>query len=241
MVPAPIPPDDPGDHGEFDLEIVEVDTDALEACCADGNALLTQIESNTDDLEALITAGNATLVEIDTNTDGIETALTAANASLDTIEALSKAEDAPHVSGETGVLALAVRNDANAALTDANFDRSGIAVDSAGRVKIVGDVTAAPAPSVERLVDGDFQNGAGSIVIPDGVISYGVTVLAGGTDPGSTASWVTINGPNFTSGAVPLISGQSVNEAADTGNKINGPITVTVPAGAAANATWITP
>lgn len=46
---------------------------------------------------------------------------------------LAKAEDAPHVSGDMGILALAVRND-NAAtvLSSANSDNSASAVDSRG-------------------------------------------------------------------------------------------------------------
>jgi len=46
---------------------------------------------------------------------------------------LGKAEDAAHASGDTGVLSLAIRNDnAATALTSANGDYSGIAVDAAG-------------------------------------------------------------------------------------------------------------
>lgn len=101
-------------------------------------------------------------------------------------------------------------------------------------------VTFTPAASVDRPLDGGFQNGAGTIVIPDGVIEFGVTVLAGGDDPSSTADWVTINSPDF-AGAVPLKNGQSVSHTADPGNHLNGPITITVPAGAAANATWVKP
>ena len=46
------------------------------------------------------------------------------------------AEDSPHVSGDTGVFVLTVRNDANAAFTSANGDYSPIAVNSAGAVAI---------------------------------------------------------------------------------------------------------
>jgi hypothetical protein len=45
-----------------------------------------------------------------------------------------KAEDSAHTTGDTGVVVLAVRNDAGVALTDTDMDYSGIAVDSAGRV-----------------------------------------------------------------------------------------------------------
>lgn len=70
---------------------------------------------------------------------GTHSALSTANASLSSIlsdlNALSHAEDAAHVSGDIGVLSLAVRNDGAATtLTSANGDYSGIAVDSKGRI-----------------------------------------------------------------------------------------------------------
>lgn len=131
---------------------------------------------------------------------------------------------------------------------DVNVTGGTITIDTiTGEVEIKNDagnpvpVTFTQVP-VERKVDGDFQNGAGSIIIPDGVISFAVSVLEGGTDPSSLADWPTINGPDFAA-AVPLRRGQSVSHGADdgNGNTINGPITVTVPASAAVNATWVKP
>lgn len=58
-----------------------------------------------------------------------------------TATSLGKAEDAAHVSGDTGVMLLGVRNDASAVLTSADGDYSALAVDSAGRLKTVGSVT----------------------------------------------------------------------------------------------------
>lgn len=51
---------------------------------------------------------------------------------------LGKAEDSPHTSGDVGVLALAVRNDALASLTSTDLDYASISVDSSGRVNIAG-------------------------------------------------------------------------------------------------------
>lgn len=45
-------------------------------------------------------------------------------------------EDSPHVSGDSGILAMAVRNNGLAALTSADGDNSGIAVDVYGRIMI---------------------------------------------------------------------------------------------------------
>lgn len=65
--------------------------------------------------------------------------LVTANATLTSIlgdlNALSHAEDSSHISGDIGVLSLAIRNDGAATtLTSANGDYSGIAVDSKGRL-----------------------------------------------------------------------------------------------------------
>jgi hypothetical protein len=54
---------------------------------------------------------------------------------------LGKAEDAPHTSGDVGVLLLGVRNDNSTTLTTTDLDYSGIAVDLAGRVLIRGHVS----------------------------------------------------------------------------------------------------
>lgn len=51
---------------------------------------------------------------------------------------LGKAEDAAHSSGDTGVMALGVRNEANATLSGTNLDYTPIAVNSEGSVRIVG-------------------------------------------------------------------------------------------------------
>lgn len=48
---------------------------------------------------------------------------------------LGKAEDAAHTSGDIGVMALGVRNDADAALSGTDLDYTPLAVDSAGRLK----------------------------------------------------------------------------------------------------------
>jgi hypothetical protein len=51
------------------------------------------------------------------------------------------AEDSGHTTADKGQFILAVRNDANAVLTDTDLDYSAIAVDSAGRIKTVSSVT----------------------------------------------------------------------------------------------------
>lgn len=50
---------------------------------------------------------------------------------------LGKAEDAGHSTGDVGVMAMAVRNDANAALSGTTLDYTPISVDSSGRQKVL--------------------------------------------------------------------------------------------------------
>jgi hypothetical protein len=52
---------------------------------------------------------------------------------------LGKAEDAGHVTGDTGVMSLCVRNDANATIAGTDLDYSPQAVDAAGHTKIVNE------------------------------------------------------------------------------------------------------
>lgn len=55
------------------------------------------------------------------------------------LQAIDHAEDAAHVSGNLGVMALTVRNDGNAVLTSADGDYSPIAADLEGSVRSVGN------------------------------------------------------------------------------------------------------
>lgn len=58
-------------------------------------------------------------------------------ASLVTLAALSKAEDAAHVSGDTGVMALAVRKDTAAAQAGTDGDYSPLLTDANGRLHVL--------------------------------------------------------------------------------------------------------
>ena len=82
-----------------------------------------------DQVAAYLKASDGTLL---THTGG------ALNVSNATLIALSKAEDAAHVSGDQGIMSLAVRNDAGTSLVSADGDYSPLSVDSAGRLRIIG-------------------------------------------------------------------------------------------------------
>lgn len=58
---------------------------------------------------------------------------------------LGKAEDAAHTTGDVGVFALGIRNDANASLTNNDLDYSGISVDAAGNPQVDILTSALPA------------------------------------------------------------------------------------------------
>ena len=94
------------------------------------------------------------------------------------------------------------------------------------------DVIVAPPVSIERRFDGDDLTNVDTITIPDGVLSFSVTVE-------NVGAGVTIDGPDMV--AMPLFNGQSIGHAADASNTINGPIVVTGTAGSRANAFWVFP
>lgn len=77
-----------------------------------------------------------------------------ANASLDAIEAdadsirqeleaLSHLEDSAHVSGDAGIMSLAVRNDAGTSLVSANGDYAPLSLDANGNLRIAGSISIA--------------------------------------------------------------------------------------------------
>ena len=61
---------------------------------------------------------------------------------------LGKAEDGAHTSGDTGVLALAVRNDSSAAFSGTDLDYTPIATDAAGRVNVLQKASTATLSNV---------------------------------------------------------------------------------------------
>lgn len=112
---------------------------------------------------------------------------------------LGKAEDSPHTSGDTGVMAMGVRRDANTALVGTDGDYAPYQVNAVGAVKVV-DVDSVP---LSGLVNGSVANtdGALTAVIAaqgSGVVTYltdftiqnssGAGVLVEIKD-GSTTKW----------------------------------------------------
>lgn len=63
-----------------------------------------------------------------------------AREAIDVYTELSKAEDSAHSSGDLGAMALAVRNDTEGSLVDADGDYAPLQVDSSGRLRVIADV-----------------------------------------------------------------------------------------------------
>lgn len=109
-----------------------------------------------NDRLGVINASNELLVK----DDDIETA----------IENISHAEDAAHVSGDLGNMALAVRNDSEGSLVDTDGDYAPLQVDSVGRLRVIADLDYTdPANHDEDAahVSGDTGNFALSIRMDD--------------------------------------------------------------------------
>jgi uncharacterized cupin superfamily protein len=76
-------------------------------------------------------------------------------------------EDDGHTSGDTGTLALAIRNDANAVMTDTNLDYTGISTDSSGRIKLgAGNLAIGKLAPNDGVDIGDVD--VASSVLPTG-------------------------------------------------------------------------
>lgn len=92
------------------------------------------------------------------------------------IEADVYTEDSPHLSGSPGGFVLAVRNDTDAVMTDADLDYSAFVVNSRGHLKVVD-------PDIDGVWD--YDGGvSGTIVVPPGgkvLTITAVDTVGGGT------------------------------------------------------------
>jgi hypothetical protein len=118
-----------GDDGSFVLAVRQ-DTLAS-STSADGDYAAFKVNS-VGSLYTNDSAGNALLTTIDADTGTISTTLTD----------FSKAEDAAHVSGDKGIMALAVRNDAGTALAGTDGDYIPLSTDSTGNLRVAASFSA---------------------------------------------------------------------------------------------------
>lgn len=130
-------------------------------------ALLTALGTYQDSLETEIGATNETAPASDTATAGlngrlqriaqrlstiISSGLAVTNAGTFAVQVdVAQTEDAAHVSGDKGVMSLAVRKDTGAALAGTDGDYSPLQVDSSGNLRVAGSFSSSPASSELHL------------------------------------------------------------------------------------------
>lgn len=102
----------------------------------------TAILADTDSMDTSLAA-------ILVDTGEIQTAVEAVQAD---IAALEKAEDSAHSSGDSGIMSLAVRNDAGTSLVDTDGDYAPLSVDAAGALRVSGEFSSAPNTALANKV-----------------------------------------------------------------------------------------
>lgn len=175
-----------GDLGIQTLTVRQDTAAALAGTDADYQPLITDANGRLHVIAALAatqTLTTVTTVSTVTNLATIGTSVTPGGGATH----LGKAEDAAHTSGDTGVFALSIRNDADATLAGTTLDYNGIATDLSGRVKvnavnqyITADVTTTCDTSAndagdvlfDRVTTGTISRLAGGYVVLDSVIVY---------------------------------------------------------------------
>lgn len=162
-----------GDYASFKVDSVG----SLYVKATDTDSLLTTIDGVLDNIYTEQLDQGTTLDAIAVDLAAIETELLDQGTTLDTIAgdttsidniltALSKAEDSVHVSGDQGIMGLAVRNDAGTALA-ADGDYIPLSTDSSGALRVTGnenDVALANAGIANAAETLDVANTAQDII-----------------------------------------------------------------------------
>ena len=156
--------------------------------------------ANSDQIGANTMAGGVVVTATGTSMDvnvtgsalptGAATETTLASV-LSELQGLSHAEDAAHVSGDLGIMGLAVRNDAGTSLVSADGDYSPLSLDSAGalRVSFGGTITA--------NIEGDYEEDSAHVSGDRGLFSLGVrndAQAATATSANGDYSQISVNG-----------------------------------------------
>jgi len=112
---------------------IVVDTGVL----ADGDSIAAYLVAGGTQLTATGTALNVSITGTVPLPTGAATETTLASV-LSELQAITFAEDSAHVSGNLGVMALSVRNDAGTSLVSADGDYAPLSVDAAGNLRVSG-------------------------------------------------------------------------------------------------------
>lgn len=143
--------------GDAGIQILAVRQDTLAASTStDGDYSSLKVDADGELYVADVTVRN-TLSSIDSTLSSIDTS----TSSIDTeIQSLTHAEDSAHISGNVGMMPLAVRADADGTLADTDGDYAPIQVATSGKVKVeseakpIGDESYAPADAFTAGADG---------------------------------------------------------------------------------------
>lgn len=158
---------------------------------ATGPIAITGDAANGLDVDVTRVSGTVT-------TSGVVTNVTPGGGATD----LGKAEDAPHTSGDTGVFALAVRNDANTLLAGTNLDYIPFSTDSTGalRTLVTGNITTVTTVSSVSAVTAG--TGAGNLGKAEdaahassdtGVMALGRRIDAEASSAGTSGDYATLD------------------------------------------------
>ena len=148
-----------GDYGSFKLDAVG----SLYVKATDSDAILTTIDAVLDTIKTDTAAMVVDLaaIEVEQLAQGVTLDTIAGDTtSIDaTLTALSKSEDAAHVSGDQGIQVLAVRNDTPGSLVSTDGDYGSLQLDATGNLRVSGSfATGAEQDEDTAHTTGDTGN-----------------------------------------------------------------------------------
>jgi hypothetical protein len=150
--------------------------DGAGSLTVDGTVAATQSGTwNIGSITTLPTLAAVTTVSTVTNVATIGTSVTPGTGAAH----LGKAEDAAHASGDTGVMALAVRRDADTTLAGTDGDYAPLQVNSSGSLKVA--ITAGAGSGGTSIADGaSFTRDTTSITPVGAVVETSAPTLTNG-------------------------------------------------------------
>ena len=172
-----------------DTAAMVVDLAAIEVEQAAQGITLDSILVDTSAMVVDLAAIETELLDQGTTLDSIETEQLAQGVTLDSIEgdtanidanieSLTKAEDSAHVSGDDGIMSLAVRADSDGSLVSADGDYAPLQVDANGKLKIAGEVTFSPPGSEQYSVTDALAGGGDGLETITAAATPWVTVAS---------------------------------------------------------------
>lgn len=181
-------------------------TAATDDCGASGHAQVVKLAISTD--------GSATLIPAEA-TNGLDVDVTRVVPGTSATQ-LGKAEDAASASGDTGLLALAVRRDAAAVGVDADGDYAALSVDSTGHLYTSaaqeGTWTVALSATDNAVLDSIDSAVNGTLTVGSHAVTNAGT-FATQVDGAALTALQTIDNPVFADDAAFTLGSSSVSVA----------------------------